>query len=331
MPKISIVVPVYQVEKYLHRCVESILAQTYRDFECILVDDGSTAASGRMCDDYTRLDPRFSVIHKENGGLSSARNIAIPRAKGAYLCFLDSDDELHPQALERMVSVLEETGADLVSAPLEEFSTPRALFPALDQVQTALLEQKDFIDNLLPHNFGRICVTACGKLYRREIFREIRFPEGKIYEDLHVYLKVLLQCRRIAVLDKPLYYFYTNPASITRSGYLKHDRFGEFQVREGYIGFFRERGLGDQALLAQNDYLTFFLRNAFAVLLRYPERKDALKPEMAVFRSHLGQILKNPYVCRMRKVCAAGILVCPRLVYPLAKRTIPDCLIEEMR
>ena len=323
MPKISVIVPVYQVEKYLERCVDSIRSQTFRDFECILVDDGSTDASGRMCDEYARREPNFSVIHKENGGLSSARNTAIPLAKGDYLCFLDSDDELHPRALELMVSALEETGADLVSAPLEEFSTPRALFPVLEQVQTTLLDQKD--------NFGRICVTACGKLYRKEIFREIRYPEGKIYEDLHVYLKVLLQCRRIAVLDKALYYYYTNPASITRSNYLKHDRFGEFQVREGYIGFFRERGLKEQMLLAQNDYLTFFLRNFFAVMLRYPQRREALKPEIAVFRGHLPQILRNPHVCRMRKVCAAGILVSPWLMYPLAKRTIPDCLIEEMR
>lgn len=330
MPKISVIVPVYQVEQYLARCVESLLAQTFRDFECILVDDGSTDGSGRMCDEYARRDARFSVIHKENGGLSSARNTAIPLASGAYVCFFDSDDELHPRALELMVSALEQTGADLVSAPLEEFSTPYADFPELEQIHTEILEQDAFIDHLLPQNFGKICVTACGKLYRREIFEQIRYPEGRIYEDLHVYLDVLLQCRRIAVLDHPLYYYYTNPTSITRSNYLKHDRFGEFQVREGYIGFFRERGLEDQMFLAQNDYLTFFLRNAFAVLLRYPERKEALKPELAVFRSHLGQILRNPYVCRMRKVCAAGILISPRLVYPLARRTIPDCLLEEM-
>lgn len=331
MPKISIIVPVYQVEQYLRRCVESVLAQTFRDFECILVDDGSTDASGQMCDEYARREPNFSVIHKENGGLSSARNAAIPVAKGEYLCFLDSDDVLHPRALELMVSALEENGADLVSAPLKEFSTEDAKFAAFDTIPTTVMGQEDFIDHLLPDNFGRICVTACGKLYRREIFHQIRYPEGKIYEDLHVYLNVLLKCSRIALLDEPLYHYYTNPASITRSNYLKHDRFGEFQVREGYIGFFRERELEDQALLAQNDYLTFFLRNAFAVLLRYPERREALKPELAVFRSHLRQILRNPYVCRMRKVCAAGILVAPRLMYPLAKRTIPDCLIEEMR
>ena len=331
MPKISLIVPVYQVEQYLDRCVESICAQTFRDFECILVDDGSTDASGRMCDEYARKYHNFTVIHKENGGLSSARNRAIPHAKGDYLCFFDSDDVLHPQALEKMAAAMEQTGADLVSAPLQEFSTTQPEFADLRQMQTEVLEQTDFIDHLLPVNFGKICVTACGKLYRREIFEHIRYPEGKIYEDLHVYLDVLLACRRIAVLSEPLYYYYTNPASITRSNYLKHDRFGEFQVRERYIGFFRERGLEDQMLLAQNDYLTFFLRNAFAVKLRYPQRKEALEPELVIFRGHLKQILKNPHICRMRKVCAAGILVAPRLMYPLAKRTIPDCLPDEMR
>lgn len=331
MPKISVIVPVYQVEKYLHRCVESILQQTFRDFECILVDDGSTDASGQMCDEYARHEPNFFVIHKENGGLSSARNAAIPLARGEYLCFVDSDDVLHPRALELMLSTMEDSQADLVSAPLQEFSTMQADLPALDRVNASILGRDDFINHLLPDNFGRICVTACGKLYRREIFRDIRYPEGKIYEDLHVYLNVLLQCKCITVLDVPLYYYYTNPASITRSNYLAHDRFGEFQVRESYIGFFRAQGMEEQMQLAQNDYLTFFLRNFFAVTLRYPQRKDALKQELAIYRSHLKQVLGNPYVCRMRKVCAAGILVSPRLMYMLAKRTIPDCLIEEMR
>ena len=146
-----------------------------------------------------------------------------------------------------------------------------------------------------------------------------------------MYLKVLQSCRRIAVLDAPLYYYYKNPASITRSNYLAHDRFGEFQVREHHIHYFRSRGLDEQVQYAINDYLTFFMRNYFAVMLHYSQRKAALKPETKVYLKHLPDILKNPKVCTMRKVCAVGMLLFPRLVYPLAKRTIPDCLIEEMR
>lgn len=331
MPNISVIVPVYQVEAYLERCLDSVKRQTYPVFECILVDDGSTDSSGTLCDRFAASDPRFTVIHKKNGGLSSARNAALEIVRGTYICFLDSDDVLHPQALELMLAAMEQNGADLVCAPLQEFSSPQPEFSVLNRVEQEVLECSDFIDHLLPENFGRICVTACGKLYRREIFRTLRYPEGKIYEDLCVYLDVLLSCKKIAILDAPLYYYYKNPASITHSNYLAHDRFGEFQVREEYIGFFEERGLAQQVQYALNDYLTFFLRNAFAVQICYPQRKALLKKEMLIFRSHLNQILKNPCVCRMRKICAVGILVSPRLVYPLAKRTIPDCLIEEMR
>lgn len=330
MPKISVIIPVYQVEKYLDRCVESVKKQTMQDYECILVDDGSTDRSGEMCDRYAQ-ETRFSVIHKKNGGLSSARNAALEIAQGEYICFLDSDDLLHPRTLELMLDAIEKTGASMVSTSLQEFSTDMPCIPPIDQVETDVIGQDVFIDHLLPNNFGRISVTACGKLYSRGIFRKLRFPEGKIYEDLHVYMDVLLSCQKIAIVNTPLYYYYQNPASITRSDYLTHDRFGEFQVREGYIDFFAQRGLHEQAQLAQNDYLTFFMRNYFAVMLRYPQRKQALMPHVAIFRKHLKGILSNPSVCRMRKVCSACMLICPRIVYPIARRCIPDCLIEEMR
>ena len=331
MPKISVIVPVYQVEDYLDRCVTSVNNQTFQDFECILVDDGSTDRSGMMCDEYQKMYPHFTVIHKENGGLSSARNAALEIAKGDYICFLDSDDLLHPQTLACMLNAIEQTGADLVTTGLQEFCTDTVTMEPLGEVQREVVGQDVFIDHLLPKNFGRISVTACGKLYRRGIFENLRFPEGKIYEDLHVYLSVLLSCQKIAILSASLYYYYRNPNSITRSNYLAHDRFGEFQVREGYIHFFKERGLPEQVRYAENDYLTFFMRNYFAVTLRYRQRKAAMDSHVKVFKTHLKGILSNPYVCKMRKICAVGMLICPRTFYHVARRCIPDCLIEEMR
>lgn len=331
MPKISIIVPVYQVEKYLERCVDSIRNQTFQDFECILVDDGSTDRSGAMCDQYAQQEQNFSAIHKKNGGLSSARNAALEIVSGEYICFLDSDDLLHPQTLELMHNAIERTGADLVTTSLQEFSGDTVKMNPIDQVQIDTIGQDVFINHLLPENFGRISVTACGKLYRRSIFKSLRFPEGKIYEDLHIFLDMLLSCNNIAILDTSLYYYYENPTSITRSNYLAHDRFGEFQVREGYIGFFQNRDLKEQMQYALNDYLTFFMRNYFAVMLRYPQRIKKLKPHIAAFQKHLGDILQNPYVCRMRKVCAVCMLVCPQVAYPMVRKCIPDCLIDEMR
>ena len=331
MPKISVIIPVYQVEKYLKRCIDSVLWQTLQDFECILVDDGSTDNSGRMCDQYAQIYTNFSVIHKENGGLSSARNAALASFRGDYICFLDSDDLLHPQALEIMLGAAEASAVDMVSAKLSEFSAPDVKIEPVKDVDAKTLNQDDVISNLYPSLFGEISVTACGKLYHKSVFETLRFPEGAIYEDLHIYLNMLLSCKQITLIDSPLYFYYKNPDSITRSNYLQHDRFGEFQVREQYISYFRSRQLFTQAQYAENDYLTFFMRNYFAVCLRYPQLRAKMRPDISIFKHHLKGILRNPHICRMRKVCSVAMLLSPRLAWPIAKKCIPDCLIEEMR
>ena len=331
MPIISVIIPVYRVEKYLKRCIDSVLRQTFQDFECILVDDGSTDGSGDLCDRYVQAYSNFSVIHKQNGGLSSARNAALDIAKGDFLCFLDSDDMLHPQALELMLKVAESSSADMVSSKLSEFSSQSVETPVIDNVYTRKLQQHEVITQLYPTLFGEISVTACGKLYRKEVFENLRFPEGEIYEDLHIYLDVLLSCKSITLADAALYYYYKNPDSITRSNYLTHNRFGEFRVREQYVDFFRKKRLLEQADYAENDYLTFFMRNYFAVNILYTQLRQTLEPDTLVFKRHLRHILHNPFVCRMRKICSFGMLISPRLMLPIVKKCIPDCLTEEMR
>lgn len=331
MELISIIVPVYQVEQYLERCISSILSQTYKTIELILVDDGSPDRCGFICDKFAQNDSRVQVIHKQNGGLSSARNAALDIARGEYISFIDGDDMIHPKMLEWMIQELESSGVDIVSTGLTSFHEDTPTIENWGTIQFERLQQKDFIDHLFPENFGKISVTACGKVYRKELFDHLRYPEGVIYEDLRVYLELLLKCKKISVSNHALYYWYHNTASITRSNYLKYDRFGEFSVREGYIIFFQQRGQNEQALLAANDYLTFFMRNYFAVMLCYPERKEELKPHIKTFYGHLSFIQNDPYVCRMRKVCSRLMLKMPHIAYILAKKTIPDCLIEEMR
>ena len=331
MPEISIIVPVYQVEKYLERCIASVLAQTVSDYECILVNDGSTDRSGELCNQYAAQDPRFFVIHKENGGLSSARNAALDVAKGAYICFLDSDDVLHPRMLEILLEALKKSQADIAATGLKAFGTDSCSFRSIGTETFAVLERKQFIEQLLPDYFGRISVTACGKVYKRHIFETLRFPEGEIYEDLHVYLDVLLRCERICIVQEDLYYYYQNPLSITRSNYMKYERFGEFVVREKHIRFFEEQGLEEQTLYAVNDYLTFFMRNYFAVRLRYQERLDSIKPHVNTFCQYIPKIVFNKYVCKMRKVCTILMLPFPKIAYVIARKCVPDCLIEEMR
>lgn len=331
MKLISVIVPVYQVDEYLERCITSVLSQSYKRLELILVDDGSPDQCGKICDKFEQKDDRVRVIHKQNGGLSSARNVALDIACGEYITFVDGDDLIHPRMLEWMIQELECAGADIVSTGLCSFGGDMPLMKNEDGIQFERLEQKDFIEHLFPRNFGKISVTACGKVYQRALFNDLRYPEGVIYEDLRVYLGLLLNCKKISVTNCDLYYWYNNIESITRSNYLKYDRFGEFSVREEYIEFFQQRGLNEQALLAANEYLTFFMRNYFAVMISYPERKESLRPHIDKFCDHMDIIQNNPYICRMRKLCSKLMLKMPYVAYVLVKYTIPDCLIEEMR
>lgn len=331
MPEISVIVPVYKVEQFLDRCIDSIKKQSFVDFECILVDDGSPDNCGTICDKVAREDKRFKVIHKENGGLSSARNAALEIVEGNYISFVDSDDLLHPQMLEILLKQMKDTDSDIVSTGLNLFYEELPEERSMENLLFDILEQKDFIEHLYPYNFGRISVTACGKIYKREIFGKLRYPEGKIYEDLWVYLEVLLSCKRISVANTSLYYYYQNPASITKSNYLAHDRFGEFVVRYNYIEFFRKRGLQEQGDYAENDYLTFFMRNFFAVKLKYKDKENELVPYIRILKKQIKSILKNSKICRMRKICTVIMLISPSMAYLVCKKTIPDCLILEMQ
>ena len=331
MPEISIVVPVYKVENLLRRCVDSILCQTYQDFELILVDDGSPDGSGLICDSYARTDSRIRVIHKDNGGLSSARNAGIEIARGKYLCFVDSDDLIHPQMLELLRHALLEHTADIVSTRYISFAAETVQFKSTENIHSSLLMRQDFIDNLYPENFERIGISAWGKLYRRQLFDNLRYPKGKIYEDLHVYLSLLRQCQRIAVLDQPLYYYYLGNVSITKSNYLAHCRFDEFTVRLEHASYFRNGDMRRQYHYALNDYLTFFFRNAFAVLLKYPQKKQDFVRHMRDHRKLLPELWLDPYVCKARKLCAVLIHINPSCAAKIAQRCIPECLLDEMR
>lgn len=324
------IVPVYNAEQYIERCVRSILDQTYDNLEVILIDDGSPDCSGILCDQFAKMDTRIISVHKKNGGLSSARNYALEMATGDYISFVDSDDAIHPGMMEWMCKEIEAENSDIVSTGLSSFDSEHPDY-FKGNVTFEQLTQEDYIEHLFPINFGKISVTACGKLYKKEIFFDLRYPEGVIYEDLRVYLPLLLRCKKISVCSEALYYWYNNEQSITRSSYLKYNRFGEFIVREEYIGFFEERKLESQVLLATNEYITFFMRNYFAVMLKYPELKSSLMPHIIIFKKHMRRIIGNPYVCKMRKICAQMMLISPLLAYKLAKRTIPDCLIEEMQ
>ena len=210
---ISVIVPVYKVEPWLGECVDSILGQTFRDFELILVDDGSPDNCPAICDEYARADSRVRVIHKENGGLSSARNAGLDMARGEYISFVDSDDWIHPEMLETMVSKLRQTDSDMAICGVESVYTDGAS-PVAHPLTDAVLSQEEMVDNLATQAWYYI--VAWNKVYRRKIFETLRYPEGYIHEDAAVIHRVIGACWRFVLIETPFYFYRQTSGSIMR-------------------------------------------------------------------------------------------------------------------
>lgn len=212
--RISVIVPVYNVEEYLPRCLDSILAQTYENLEIILVDDGAKDRSGAICDEYAAKDPRIKVIHKENGGLSSARNAGLDMAEGTYIAFVDSDDWIEPEMYGHMLSLMDKYGAKLVCAGRYDVSEKTGektvgLCPKKEEAVTA--EELG----------GRIFLwdgcdsSACDKLYHHSLLDGFRYPEGKVCEDVPVTYKIVLKAGQAVLCDRPFYNYYHRSGSIS--------------------------------------------------------------------------------------------------------------------
>ena len=210
---ISVIVPVYKVEKYLPRCVDSIINQTYKNLEIILVDDGSPDNCGKICDEYAKKDSRIKVIHKENGGQASARNMALDIAKGEYIGFVDSDDYIKDDMYEELYFRLKNSKSDIACCGrfnVFEDNTENEQFtlsePLVMDGETAIRRTLmwDAMDS-----------SPCDKLYKRSIFESIRYPAGKINEDTAIAFKLIEKADKIIHIGKPKYYYFHHKNSTT--------------------------------------------------------------------------------------------------------------------
>lgn len=234
---ISVIIPVYNVEEYLCRCVDSVLDQTYRNTEILLVDDGSPDNCPAICDEYARQDARVRVLHQENKGLSGARNAGIDVAKGQWLAFVDSDDYLAPDFLERLLDACERTGSDLSVCRWEYVRGEK--IPEHGTGETRVYTGREMLANLyLPD--GAYFVVAWNKLYRRELFEEIRYPLGKIHEDEATTYRIYDKVRQAAYVDRSLYGYFVTPVSITRG--FNPRRMDWVTAVAERIDFFEEKG-----------------------------------------------------------------------------------------
>lgn len=218
---ISVIVPIFNVESYLPACLDSILAQAYPSLEIILIDDGSTDHSGRICDDYKAKNKNIVVIHKSNGGLSDARNAGIDIAKGKFITFVDSDDLVHPLCFQSLFNALSENQAEISVCPLRSFSSKqeaRFLNKRVDHEvcskNTTVFSSESALKEMLYE--GRFDISACGKLYLASLFKDVRFPKDKLFEDLATTYQLIWKARSVALIPYRLYGYRQRTGSITR-------------------------------------------------------------------------------------------------------------------
>ena len=231
---ISVIVPIYQVEEYLPRCIDSLLAQTYQNMQIILVDDGSPDACGQICDEYASGDERIQVIHKENGGLSDARNAGLSAAKGDYIAFVDSDDWVASEYLERMQQSLCKHDADICECSVQR--TNGDVLPVKSEKKTErVFGTEAALAELIQDGDCRQHVW--NKLYRRSCLIDITFPVGKTNEDEFWTYRVFGNAQTIVRIDDVLYFYFQRPGSIMGSQYsLKRlDALEAKQERQRYL------------------------------------------------------------------------------------------------
>ncbi|MCR5414810.1 MAG: glycosyltransferase [Kiritimatiellae bacterium] len=236
---VAVIIPVFQIEKYLNACIKSVVAQSYKAIRIILVDDGSFDSSAKICEDWCNIDDRIVVLHKKNGGLSSARNAGLDAvekdAKIEYIYFLDGDDTIHPRTLEWLLLSMRMYSTPIGSTRLQyvkEGDSPK-LF---DSFSSNPLTIDDF---WLSHPIESI--VSCGKLYRKELWSAIRFPIGKLHEDEYTTYQVLFRADRIAALSAPCYYYLQRAESITGRTWSKR-RLDVLDAKRNQILFFSKQG-----------------------------------------------------------------------------------------
>lgn len=234
---ISIVVPIYNVEKYLPQCVNSLLNQTYKNLEIILVDDGSLDKSGEICDEFSKNDNRIIVIHKENNGLSSARNAGLEIAKGDYIGFVDSDDWLDETMYETLLKLITDNDSDISCCKFFKTADSDEKIPVNDNETIQSFTNIEGLNNFYTDLYTQT-VVAWNKLYKRNLFDNVVYPIGKIHEDEGTTYKLFYKANKITYTNRPLYYYRTTPNSITTRKFNKK-RLDIIDVYDEKIKFIR--------------------------------------------------------------------------------------------
>lgn len=276
---VSVIVPVYNVEKYLDRCIESIRQQTYSNLQIILVDDGAKDKSGAMCDIWKEKDSRITVIHQENGGLSNARNTGIKQATGEYLVFVDSDDIVASDMIEELVGLLETEDADISICGVKHIFDESNIKFDHDQAEVILYNRESAISEMWYQK--SFLPSAWGKAYKRALFKNLGFTEGILFEDIDVMHELFWRCNKIVYKNVPLYGYVHRENSITTTKFSKRDC-DILHISEKLLKFSKEK---DASLLPAAE--SYAVTAAFRIYLNAPQESK----EFSIYQANAKMLL----------------------------------------
>ncbi|MEH7225926.1 glycosyltransferase [Bacillus sp. JJ1566] len=310
-PKISIIVPVYKVEAYLRKCIDSILSQSFTDFELILVNDGSPDNCGYICDEYSAKDSRIKVIHKVNGGLSDARNAGIEVAIGEYIGFVDSDDYINEKMYELLYVNAIEHSSEVVICDVKEVNEEEELGSSYfeDTFNVENFTNIEALEQIYERKVG-LFTFATNKLYKRYLFEELRFNKGKIYEDEFILHKILYLSKRVTFIPCELYYYLQRSNSILNSPYSmkKFDKVSALKERVDFFYDINQTYLQNKAL---KSYIDFFIWNYFVAKDELQDVNKELKEHKGQFNRQFINILKNPLISAKQKMVISLFIINP--------------------
>ena len=333
-PLISVIVPVYNTEKLLKKCVDSILAQTYKDFELFLVDDGSTDTCPMLCDEYAKADARVQVIHKKNEGQGVARNMALDVASGAYISFIDSDDWVVPDMFEKMINAAEKNNADIAICGI-------AVFNGLRLADNSYFKDIKVYDN---HSLMKsfiatpyIMTGPCNKLYRRFLFDTIRFPNIRAREDAYIMHELLGQCKTGVHVGECLYIQYVRQGSTERAKFnvnklilLECAQRLQQYILENYPDLYAYVALkyANEIVYVMGEIVNSFSYNAYKK--EYKQLKDLLTAE----RTRILQTQANIEAARMKNInraCGQSTGFYIKNICKGVKTRLKRCLLKVLR
>ena len=306
----SILIPVYNVGQYIAQCLESVIYQTYRNLEIIIVDDGSTDDSGIICDRYAGRDDRIQVFHTSNKGLAAARNLGLDHAKGPYISFIDSDDWIEQHTIETLLKIAAETDADIVTARSCSEYKEKTVYPKTEKEEVKVFCGKDILPAYVKGAFREV---AWNKLYKQDCFSGIRYPEGHNFEDVSTTWKIMKRTAEkkgtIAACPEVLFHFRVRKSSISHTMSLNNvvDCWNAYQERfEGLEGF-QERPLAKCMLSVGRMWISYSLFGE-------KEKKKAertIREMMAFAKAYRHQVLTGDYSLRLKLICIAALSKSP--------------------